>query len=345
MKKRLLFILGILLIFLAFVLYKYSIYRFILMLLGIGIIMYQCIINKVHKAIIIIVTILLLLVTFGIDFVLSNHFNRIPIYALKIKSSDNMSVYNSAFYRVYDCNSKLITDKGYKKAYACNESDLEEHDINSFLNESIKSYQEYHNRFIKLNGKISKLSGVDVIELSSYKQGEDLLNGYVVFNTDYTVRLTTDYDITKLKIFDNITVIGLVSSIEQQNESYLITLIDTVIIPSDIYESYTIEVVENDSKELSDFVEKMNYYKLGLDNIYVHYDQDNIYELSYLITDSRITIDDLIADIEYTELNNKDDEVIAQKYTLDKYSILKCKNVDKVIFANKKAKLTIDYCK
>ena len=89
----------------------------------------------------------------------------------------------------------------------------------------------------------------------------------------------------------------------------------------------------------------MNYYKIGIDNIYVHYDQDNVYELSYLITDSRITLEDLIADIEYNELKNKEEEIVAQKYSLEKFNLLKCVNNDKVVFANKKVKLNIDYCK
>ena len=345
MKKKVLFIIGLLLIISAFLLYKYSIYRFIILMLGIGLIVYQCVFNKINKIVVIIITILLLMGTFGIDYILTNSFYRIPIYALRIKSSNKMAVYNSVFYRVYNCDKKLIIDKGYKKAYVCSDNILDEHDINSFLNEAIKSYQEYHNKFIKLNGKVSKISGLDVIELSAYKQAEDSLNGYVVFNTDYTVRVITDYDISKLKIYDNITVIGLVSSLEQQKDTYVINLMDTMIIPSDIYNNYSIEVVENDSKELVNFVDKTNYYILGLDNIYIHYDKNNVYELSYLITDSRITFEDLVKDKEYSELKNKDEEVVAQKYQLDKFNIMKCLDNDKVIIANKKSKLNIDLCK
>ena len=345
MKKKVLFIIGLLLIISAFLLYKYSIYRFIILMLGIGLIVYQCVFNKINKIVVIIITILLLMGTFGIDYILTNYFHRIPIYALRIKSSNKMAVYNSVFYRVYNCDKKLIIDKGYKKAYVCSDNILDEHDINSFLNEAIKSYQEYHNKFIKLNGKVSKISGLDVIELSAYKQAEDSLNGYVVFNTDYTVRVITDYDISKLKIYDNITVIGLVSSLEQQKDTYVINLMDTMIIPSDIYNNYSIEVVENDSKELVNFVDKTNYYILGLDNIYIHYDKNNVYELSYLITDSRITFEDLVKDKEYSELKNKDEEVVAQKYQLDKFNIMKCLDNDKVIIANKKSKLNIDLCK
>ena len=45
-------------------------------------------------------------------------------------------------------------------------------------------------------------------------------------------------------------------------------------------------------------MEKENIYLWGLSNIFIHYTNNHIYELSYLITDHRLSIADLIKNAE-----------------------------------------------
>ena len=346
MKKRIFLFLGILLILVAFLISFYTFFRVIMLFIGIGLIILSFTMNKNKKYIfLIILTISLFVGSYWIDYFLFSKFNHIPIYVYKIESSKKVKVYNSFFYRIYSCDKNLILDSNKTKPYVCGKNDLEEHDINAFIPEVISSFKDYNQKFIKLNGKISKISGVDTLELSTYKEAEDSLNGYVEFNTDYTVRIKVDnFDLASLRIYDNITVIGSVYNLEKVEETYIVTLADPLIIPSNIYNDYTFDVVESDSNELVSFVDKTNDYILGLSNIFVHFDQDNVYELSYLITDSRITVKDLIKDVEYSELKDDEETVKAKKYELEKFNILTCEKNDKVIFANKKSKLNIDMC-
>ena len=86
-----------------------------------------------------------------------------------------------------------------------------------------------------------------------------------------------------------------------------------------------------------------NYYLYGISALNIKYANDAIYELSYLITDSRITLDDIVGDTSATNLYNEEETLIAKSYELEKFNVLVCEN-DKKIIANKNFELNINLC-
>ncbi len=343
MKKVVLYIIGFLLIIISLVLNTFSFWRISLLLLGIILITINLTLNYPKKTFLLIsMPLILLLFTYTIDTILATNLKKIPVYSYRIKSSEKVSTYNSFLYRVIDCDNTLTVDYGYNLAYSCSNDALDTHEINAFLSETLESYKSYHHKYIKLNGKVSKISGANILELSSYVEDDDSLNGYVNFNTEYTIRIKTNSDLTKYRIFDEVTVIGLVNSLTK-GETIIIELIDAIVLPSTIYDDYSIEILESNDQELVSYVEKNNIYLLGLKNIFVHYDDKHIYELNYLIADERIMLDDILKNHDYQELKDEDDVVQANIYELDKFKIMKCQN-GRTIFSPLKTKLKIDYC-
>ena len=101
MQRISLYLVGILLIILSFILEFLGIGRLIILVLGLFLIDIQVTKNYPHKIIfLLILPIILLVATYGIDLLLVSQFKRIPVFSYEIKSSDAMQTYNSIFYRV-----------------------------------------------------------------------------------------------------------------------------------------------------------------------------------------------------------------------------------------------------
>ena len=139
------------------------------------------------------------------------------------------------------CKKDLILDYGYNKNYACSNDLLETISVNKFLQDSKASFKEYKYKFVRINGKVSKISGNEVIEMAEYTKSDDVLNGYVNFNLSNSLKVLTKDDLSKYRIYDYIDVIGRVS--EYQNG--VIELMDVVLIPSGLYDSYSFEIINN----------------------------------------------------------------------------------------------------
>lgn len=346
MKKRTitLLIISLLLIIVPFCLNTYSVLRIISLGIGMFIFVLACTLNDNKNILLImLLPIVLMVSTLGLDTFLFSRFNRIPIYAFESISSNKVRTLNSLFYRIYDCDGKLTIDYGYQKSYACNKEDIEVIDINEFLENPLHSYSQYKNKFVKLRGKISKITGNESITLSSYKRSEDTLNGYVSFNLNYNVDVLVGEDISKLHIYDYIEVIGLIDKLESKDGKYTIILKDTMLVPSDIYNEYSFEIVTNSEDNLTNLVKEKNYYYYGITSLNVYYDEYNIYELSYLITDNRFSIDSLIKNTPFEIIKDEEEKESGKVYRLDKFNILVCNN-DKTIIANKEKELNNDVC-
>lgn len=340
MKKRLIILLGVGISFsiLPFLINVYGLWRLIILLIGILLITICTAIKfKNNIIVIILVNLILLSSTYGIDYLLCYKLNRLPIYAFSLESNDSFRTLNSFFYRVYDCNSNLVMDYGYKKSYICDEDLLDTIDVNSLLQDPRVSYKKYKNKFIKVSGKISKIVGSEVLELGKYTKTDDVLNGYVLFSDSEALVVNTTEVLSKYRIYDEITVIGRVDSTDGKK----ITLKDTLLIPSNIYDSFTYEVINNDSK-LTNLVKDKNYYYYGINSINIKYDSNNIYELSYSLTDNRFSVLDIIGNSTY-EVLKKDDEEIGKLYKLDKFNVVLCNN-DNVIFASLKKNINYEVC-
>ena len=342
MKKRLIWLLGLglTLVIVPFIINVYSIFRLISLIIGILLIMISfCLKKKRSIFLIILVPLIILVVSLGLDTLLVYKLRYVPIFSLQVKSNKDVKTYNSLFYRVYDCKKDLILDYGYNKNYACSNDLLETISVNKFLQDSKASFKEYKNKFVRINGKVSKISGNEVIEMAEYTKSDDVLNGYVNFNLSNSLKVLTKDDLSKYRIYDYIDVIGRVS--EYQNG--VIELMDVVLIPSGLYDSYSFEIINNNDNKLSNLVKEKDYYYYGLNTINVKYDGDNIYELSYLLTDDRFKFDDLIQDKEYEVFKNDEDVEIAKKYKLEKFDLLECSNGKKIV-ANSKSKANQSIC-
>lgn len=342
MKKRLIVLLGfgLTLMIVPFLINIYSIFRIISLVLGIILITVSlCLKKKRNIFYIILVPLIMLVFSYGIDTLLFYTLKRVPVFSYAIKSSDKMRTYNSFFYRVFDCNGNLTLDYGYTKNYVCSNDCLDAININSFMQDAEESFKKYHHKFVHIYGKISKITGNENIELASFTQGDDTLNGYVNFNLNNILIVNTDENLSKYRIYDYVDVYGKVTSINDGK----ITLTNTKLVASDIYDTYSFEIIASDDNKLTNLVKEKDYYYYGLNTINVKYDGDNIYELSYLLTDDRFKFDDLIQDKEYEVFKNDEDVEIAKKYKLEKFDLLECSNGKKIV-ANSKSKANQSIC-
>lgn len=340
MKKRLIILLGfgITFLILPFLINVYSVWKFILLIIGIILITILISIRfKNNIIVIVLVDLILLSSSYGIDFLLCYKFDHLPIYAISFESNDNFRTLNSFFYRVFDCNSNLVMDYGYKKNYICDDDLLDVVDVNSLLQDPSASYKKYKNKFVKVSGKISKIVGSEKIELGKYIKTDDVLNGYVLFSDDEAIVVNTSDVLTKYRIYDEVIVIGRVDSINGKN----IILDDTLLIPSNLYDNYSYEVINNDSK-LTNLVKDKNYYYYGINSINVKYDSNNIYELSYVLTDNRFSVLDIV-DGNVFEVLKHDDEEVGKLYSLEKFNVILCNN-ENVIFSSKKKNVNYEVC-
>lgn len=342
MKKRLIVLLGLglTLMIVPFLINIYSIFRIISLVLGIILITVSlCLKKKRNIFYIILVPLIMLVFSYGIDTLLFYTLKRVPVFSYAIKSSDKMRTYNSFFYRIFDCNGNLTLDYGYTKNYVCSNDCLDAININSFMQDAEESFKKYHHKFVHIYGKISKITGNENIELASFTQGDDTLNGYVNFNLNNILIVNTDENLSKYRIYDYVDVYGKVTSINDGK----ITLTNTKLVASDIYDTYSFEIIASDDNKLTNLVKEKDYYYYGLNTINVKYDGDNIYELSYLLTDDRFKFDDLIKGKEYEVFKNEEDVEIAKKYKLEKFDLLECSNGKKIV-ANSKSKANQSIC-
>lgn len=342
MKKRLIVLLGLglTLMIVPFLINIYSIFRIISLVLGIILITVSlCLKKKRNIFYIILVPLIMLVFSYGIDTLLFYTLKRVPVFSYAIKSSDKMKTYNSFFYRVFDCNGDLTLDYGYTKNYVCSNDCLDAININSFMQDAEESFKKYHHKFVHIYGKISKITGNENIELASFTEGDNTLNGYVNFNLNNILIVNTEENLSKYRIYDYVDVYGKVTSINDGK----ITLTNTKLVASDIYDTYSFEIIASDDNKLTNLVKEKDYYYYGLNTINVKYDGDNIYELSYLLTDDRFKFDDLIKGKEYEVFKNDEDVEIAKKYKLEKFDLLECSNGKKIV-ANSKSKANQSIC-
>lgn len=343
MKKKILLIIGLILIIVPFLVNTYSGFRLISVLLGMVLVVlwfYKR--NKNNIFFTILLFIILIIGTYDLDMFLYYKFTRIPLYVIETISSDKVSVYNSIFYRIYNCDSELTFDYGYDLSYSCSSESLSSLNINDILKDPEDLYSTYKGKFIKVEGKISKITGNDSLTLSLYELSDDTLNGYVNFNLNYNIKVNTNESLNNYRVYDNIVVIGLVKSIDALDGVYTITLDDTLLIPDSVYDDYEISIVSG-NEGLTNLVKENDYYFYDIDEFNIIYDEENIYELSYLLLDSRLTWDDLIVIKTYKTIKNEDDEELVKIYSEEEYTLLDCANGKKIV-ANRKTEVDETIC-
>lgn len=338
MKKKLfILIIGLLLITIPFFINVYSIYKLIFLCLGIILVdVYFALKNKSNILLLFYLPILLLVFTYALDYFKIYTFKLSPIFVLENNMNSDISIYNSFLYRVYKCENEYIFDNNYEKSFMCNTNSLKEMDINTVLSDLDGFYKKEHGNFVKVTGKISKITGTSNILLESFSETEKSLNGYVKFDKNSHLKIIIDgEDISNYHIYDYITVVGLLTNYNKTNNELILT--DIKIEDKNLYSNYKVHIIENDNKDLQKYMD--NFYTYKIENIYLDYGIDK-YELAYALKDKRIVFENFIKDSEIEQINN------STMYKMDKLNILKC-NDKKIILTSSDTnmkKLEKNYC-
>lgn len=345
-RKIILIIIGLLMAIIPYFINVYSIYRLLSVLIGLILIEIGLIMNKKDKAWrITFIPIIFLILAFFIDYGTVHLFKNIPIFADKVKSSKEVITYNSLFYREYSCDGKIILDNFYEMSYPCDKSYLETTDATSFLNNVIENYKTYQNKFVKIEGKVSKVNGTYNLELQGYTLTEESINGYVLFSDSVTLEVDFNkiIDLTGYKVYDTIKVIGRIDELIKKGDNYIIKMYDSVILKSDLYKTFEMSVVPKNSCKNDKFeyaaTPELTYFTSCLDSIYVKYDEENIYDLSYVLLDKKMTFEAL------TQLSgDKTEENGNTLYKYDNFNVLECSNKKEIIIGDKTLKVDSSYC-
>ena len=270
-----------------------------------------------------------LIITIFVDSLAASFFARIPIYSYNINTSKNVRVYSAVGYRIWQCDKNdyknLKVDVFYNKGYVCDPDDIEEIDSNSFLNSIIENYDEYKNSYVKIKGKISKKNSQNSIEMQPYETSSITVNGYVTFADNITLKILFNNNIQELDlydIYDEITVIGVVKTLEHNDDKFIIYLTEARLVSKTSYDSYEIMVnKENKCSEEQTILystENEEVYSYCLDEIIIDYG-DSKFELSHALSSGKIELESLYKD-SIKETLEDGSEYLKNK----RYSILKC---------------------
>ncbi len=356
MKKRkkeynfVLMVLGLVFVIVPLFINKLTVIRMLMSLIGILIITLFFKQKDFKKNIII--YIVLLIVTVFIDSIIAANFIRIPIYTYNIVTIGNTRVYNSIGYRIWQCDinstDNMKVDKFYTKGYICDARNIEQMDSNSFLNSVIENYDDYHNSYVKIRGKISGKNGRTSVEMQPYEQNNITINGYVSFADNITLKVLFKNAVSELDlydIYDEITVIGIVKTLEHKDEKFTIFLSEAEMISDESFDKYEIIVNEENECNTDNNIifsgEDKDIYTYCLDDITIKYSNNN-YELSAALSSSKITIESLFEN----EESQTTDEEGNTLYTFKNYNIIEC-NKEKskdIIIGPKSMKINSTTC-
>lgn len=346
-SSKILKLIGFTILILVFFNNVFSYSRLLVSLLGIIIIFVSFLINEKRniKSCILIPLVTLALAIF-LDAILVCSFNRNPIFAYEIRSSDNFITYNATGYRLFKCNKNTYVDLLYRKSNYCSKNTLEEKDINIISSDIINSFNKYKNKFYLIKAKVSYKEGNNIIELKSYNSETSDINGNVTFNDNivYKLKFNMLENIDNLKVYDNVEIVGRFSSYKKEDGNYIVYIKDVYIPKSKTYDEYKINVVENKKceKDKTEYVvlNDIKYYTSCLSKIYVVFSENEVYELSYVLKDEKITLNNLLKG--YKEnLNNSN--INANLYKFETYNILECDD-NNIIIGNTKLDFDNNYC-
>ena len=264
-------------------------------------------------------------------------FNKLPIYAINIINDNNMRVYNALGYQVWQCNKQkpntLIVKPFYNKGYLCSIEEIDNIGINELITSLNNNYEEYRNTYVKVTGKISKKNGQNYIEMQSYTENGDNLNGYVTFSETITLAILFEANVPELDvydIYDEITVVGKIKNMDATNDSRTIYMTESELVSNLKLDEYTVEVdsiptknIKGD-KNLIHQTKDKDIYTYGISNFVVTFDSVE-YELPAVLSSNKLDINTLIskATNTITNLTNPNDKTTL--YELEEYyNIIVC---------------------
>ena len=209
---RLLFlILGLFFIITSYIM-SYQLLRIIILVLGILCSIISNIIErKYQKLAIIFYTFIILILIQFIDYINIKYFNKEPLLIYNVKEFENIKVYDSIFYRVWQCDkekNEYTIDNLDKIGYFCDLDYVNSTNINNYAVELITNYNRYNNTYIKLNGIIYDVNDQYIILKTYIYKNEKL-----IFNDNLTIKIYKNDFINTLKVNDEIEIVGKISKL------------------------------------------------------------------------------------------------------------------------------------
>lgn len=341
-KSLVLKMVGFLFLFVPFFINTYNFLRFVSLLLGI---IFLCfgffLLKKINIIKIVLYPLLLFILLYGIDYSCVFFLERFPIFAYENIADVSFSTYDSLFYRIYNCKEKRTLDLFYQSNYLC-EHTLEEKEINAFLANGANNYQKYHGKFVTIKGKVSEVFGNEYLTLQTYEQKENSLVGQLTFNKDITLKVINNHGNLKLynnyEIYDNVLVTGRIV----KREKNTIIMYDANIRNRNNFDDFEVNIIENKTcknklKKLTT-VGDYHYFSNCLDEVFVKYDEETIYDIILALETKKLTFD------KWVEESDKEEDEAKELYKFDDYHLLKCKESNTIVIGNKNLKLKSKVC-
>ena len=265
-------------------------------------------------------------------------FHKTPIFSINIINNNNIRVYNALGYKVWQCDKKkendLVIEPFYSKGYLCDTDEIENVSINSLITSLNNNYEEYRNKYVKVTGKISKKDGPKYLEMQSYTESEDNVNGYVTFSETITLAILFEENEDMLDIYDiydEITIVGKIKNMETNNDKRTIYMYESKIVSNIELDEYEVSAkaipkrkLKNKEKSLIHENKENKIYTYGLNDIRITFKDKLEYELSSALSSNKITIEELIKDAKEKEMDTKDITNKTIMYKLDNYNIVVC---------------------
>lgn len=325
-------LLGIILLSSSYILNQYNILRVIIFFLSIILLTFSFVIEREQKKLFTFIYLIIFLeIALVGDYLVVKTFKKIPVITFNNIISNKVNVYNSIGYRVWQCDNtkqEYIIDNLYKMGYFCNSDDVNASDINTFLPEVVNNFDNYSNTFVKINGRISYISGSEYFEMQSYTKNSTSTNNQVNFAKNITLRVyfnELEQELSNFKIYDSVEIIGRIKELKKEHEEYIITMSDTSFIKTNNNNEFTIILNPKDTceydKTLLTTIDNTSIYTACISSIFVKFQSSENYDLSYALENKKITINMLLSKAndfkKVTENNNT-------LFSYDKFNILEC---------------------
>lgn len=295
--------------------------------------------------------IILFFVSIVLDGIIVTVFKRIPAFTYNVVSSEKVNIYYSPGLRVWQCDKNsyknLIIDQFYNKGYVCDANDIVTVDSNSFLNSVIENFDDYHNQYVKINGKISKKNSQKSIEMRPYIESEVKVNGYVEFSNSIVLKIfftENAKELDEYDVYDDITILGLVKNIEGETGNYIVYMDNAKVLSNNSLTNFDISInpeARCSSKKLLAISADKELYSYCLKEIFVSY-AENTSELIDILSSNKLEIPDLYKNYSKIESDDKGNKM----YRLDNYSVLVCnsENSKDIIIGKKNMNFTDTEC-
>lgn len=329
----LMLLVSILLIVVAYLLNEGGIARLLVWFIGVILLLinlFKTYKLKIHHTCLLFACVFL--VSIFLDGIITITLKKIPLFAYNIIHTGDARVYNGVGIRVWQCDKgnykDLVVDPFYNKGYICNSDTIPAVDVNSFLNSVVENYNDYKNSYIKIHGKVSKKTGQNYLEMQPYENSSITVNGYVNFANNITLRILFNENTKELDaydVYDEITIIGIIKNLEQENNNYVIYMYDSKVVSNIDLNEFTISVTEesNCSSEPSILYsnDTMNVYTYCIDDMIIAYPNDNKYEIANALSSNKIKIEELL-DEDKESIKNESDNTMLYKFA--EYNMIVC---------------------